>query len=331
MQLIVETGKVKMKNKLFKLVLGSLILVGIAMVFYNREQVEVSLLQHWVEQSGWFAPLIFMLIYALATVLFFPAMILTITGGLLFGPVWGTLINLTGASIGAVLAFLVSRYLAGQWVETKVGGRLQRLKLGVEAEGWRFVALLRLVPLIPFNVLNYALGLTRIPLLSYFLASFIFMLPGAIAYTYLGYAGGQAITGGDDMVTKSLLALSLLALVAFLPGLISRIKRKPMLAVGSLSTEMQQNQMVLLDVRSEKEFIGEQGHIHNAINIPLENLASRLDELNEYLEQPLAIICRTDRRSAKAAQLLGKNGFADVHVVEGGMTAWNQANFPLEL
>ena len=77
----------------------------------------------------------------------------------------------------------------------RLGGRLRRLIDGVEAEGWRFVALMRLVPLVPFNLLNYALGLTRISLSAYVLASAVCMLPGAIAYTWLGYAGRSAAVG----------------------------------------------------------------------------------------------------------------------------------------
>ena len=100
----------------------------------------------------------------------------------------GTVYNLTGATLGAALAFLIARYLASDRVARKTGGRVKQLIDGVENEGWRFVAFVRLVPLFPFNLLNYTLGLTRLRLLPYVIASYLFMLPGAIAYTYLGYA-----------------------------------------------------------------------------------------------------------------------------------------------
>ncbi|WP_338063196.1 TVP38/TMEM64 family protein [endosymbiont of Riftia pachyptila] len=83
---------------------------------------------------------------------------MTLAGGALFGPVLGTFYNLTGATIGAVLAFLIARFFTSNWVEQKTGGHLKRLKEGVENEGWRFVAFVRLVPLFPFNLLNYAVG-----------------------------------------------------------------------------------------------------------------------------------------------------------------------------
>ncbi len=113
-------------------------------------------------------------------------------------------------------------------MEQKTGGRLKQLKEGVEGEGWRFVAFVRLVPLFSFNLLNYGLGLTRIKLSHYIIASYLCMLPGAIAYTYLGYAGREAISGNEGIIQKGLLALALLALVAFLPRLIRRLRQKPM-------------------------------------------------------------------------------------------------------
>jgi rhodanese-related sulfurtransferase len=84
-------------------------------------------------------------------------------------------------------------------------------------------------------------------------------------------------------------------------------------------------------VRSPEDFRGEQGHIHGAYNIPLEDLPARMGELTDRLERPLAIVCRTDRRSAKAALLLTEDGFADVHIVAGGMTRWNAAGFPIQV
>src|ERR1700688_3066746 len=102
---------------------------------------------------------------------------------------------------------------------TRAGERLARLIRGVEEEGWRFVAFVRLVPLFPFNLVNYAFGLTRIRLREYVLASFVCMAPGALAYTYLGYAGREAASGQAGAVRKGLFALTLLTAVALLPRL----------------------------------------------------------------------------------------------------------------
>jgi len=137
--------------------------------------------------------------------------------GALFGPFSGTLWNLSSATVGAAFAFLIARTIGADWVARRAGPRLQRLNDGVAAEGWRFVAFVRLVPLFPFNLLNYALGLTRTSFVSYVLASWVFMLPAAFAYTWLGHAGREASTGGQGLIRKLGIAAALLAAVACLP------------------------------------------------------------------------------------------------------------------
>jgi len=310
------------------LFLGLLVAVTLAIIY--RDQFDAAALEAWVRDAGPVAPLLFILIYALAAVLFLPGSVLTLAGGALFGPVLGTFYNLTGATLGATLAFLIARYLASDWVANKTGGRVKQLINGVEGEGWRFVAFVRLVPLFPFNLLNYALGLTRLRLLHYIIATYIFMLPGAIAYTYLGYAGREAVAGGEGMIQKGLLALALLAVVAFLPRLIGNLRRGPMIDMAEFRQRLDtEKDLLVLDVRTAADFVGEQGHIDGAVNIPVEELQQRMDEIGNYLEQPVAIVCRTDKRSAKAALLLTEEGFADVHVVHGGMTKWIEAGLPV--
>jgi len=106
------------------------------------------------------------------------------------------------------------------------GTRLQRLITGVEAEGWRFVAFVRLVPLFPFNLTNYALGLTRITVKHYVLASLVCMAPGTLAYTWLGHAGREAFAGDATAISHTLIALALVAAIAFLPRLIRRLREQ---------------------------------------------------------------------------------------------------------
>ena len=123
--------------------------------------------------------------------------------------------------------FLVARFLASSWVARKSGERLRKLIDGVEEEGWRFVAFVRLVPLFPFNFLNYALGLTRIQLSHYVLATIVCIVPGGLAYAYLGYAGREAAAGSEQAVKAGLIALGLLAIAAFLPRFIRRVRNRP--------------------------------------------------------------------------------------------------------
>ena len=208
-----------------RILLFLILAAGIGTALVYREQISVAALEQWLGQLGWAAPLVFILCYAVATVFFMPGLLFTIAGGALFGPVFGTLYNLTGATIGATLAFLAARYLASDWATQRAGKRLRQLVEGVENEGWRFVAFVRLVPLFPFNVLNYALGLTRLRLLTYVTTSFVFMAPGGAAYTYLGYAGRELVAGGEGLIRKALLALAVIATVAFGSRIILRFRR----------------------------------------------------------------------------------------------------------
>ncbi len=320
-----------MKNNLWKILLLAVLVAGIALVINYREQLDIAVIQNWIEEAGNAAPLLFMAVYIVGTVFFFPGAILTLLGGALFGPVLGTLYNLTAATIGAMLSFLVARYLASDWVEKKTGGRLKQLMNGVENEGWRFVAFTRLVPLFPFNLLNYGLGLTKIKFSHYSLATYIFMLPGATAYTYLDYIGKEAATGGDGLIQKTMLALALLGLVAFLPRIIGSIRRGDMLSITNLKQRMDAGEdLLLLDVRTAEDYNGEQGHIAGSVLLPLEQLEQRIDEISDYYEKTVVCICRTDRKSAKAAQILAEKGFADVHVAKMGMTDWNKNAYPVE-
>jgi uncharacterized membrane protein YdjX (TVP38/TMEM64 family)/rhodanese-related sulfurtransferase len=329
MPLIAASGKSPAVNKLLLRSLVLLIVVALIVVTaLYRDQMEVEQLEVWIDQAGFMAPLVFMLLYALATVSFFPGSVLTLVGGALFGPVLGTLYNLTGATLGAALAFLIARYVASDWVEKKATGRARSLINGVEAEGWRFVAFVRLVPLFPFNLLNYLLGLTRISFFQYVIASYVFMLPGAIAYTYLGYAGREVASGSEGLIQKGMIALALLAVAAFLPRLVSRLRQHPMVTVEELKAAFQNEAPpLILDVRSAEEFTGEQGHIAQALNIPLDRLGSRIEELGDDPEIPVFIVCRTDRRSDKAARQLAGKGFSQVRVVRGGMTAWHERGY----
>jgi uncharacterized membrane protein YdjX (TVP38/TMEM64 family) len=198
----------------------------IVLAALNRDRFDSEAVLGPIRELGPWGPLLFIVLYVVATVLFLPGSVLTLAAGALFGPLWGPVYALVGATLGAVAAFLLARHLLAHWVRERMGGWLRRVVMGVEAEGWRFVAFARLVPIFPFNALNYALGLTRIPLWSYALTSLICMAPGAVAYAYLGYAGREALAGGESIIQKGLLALGLLALVWFLPRFVRRMRDK---------------------------------------------------------------------------------------------------------
>jgi len=209
-----------------KIVLGLALLILIAGAFVLRERFSVAPLVDWIQSVGPWAPIAYMLVFLIAPVLFLPGAPITIAGGALFGPLWGTIYSVFSATAGAALAFQISRHLAGEWAHRKAGGIVKRLKEGVEKEGWRFVAFTRLVPLFPFNVLNYGYGLTRVKFSHYIVASFFCMIPGATAYSLIGYAGREAVLDGDWPLLKISAALGLMLFLSMLPRLVLRV-RKP--------------------------------------------------------------------------------------------------------
>jgi uncharacterized membrane protein YdjX (TVP38/TMEM64 family) len=146
----------------------------------------------WVNGLGVWGPIVFILGYAVATVFFLPGSLLTLASGAIFGLVEGTIYSLIGATLGASAAFLVARYVARRAIERKIAGnaRFAAIDKAVGREGFKIVALLRLSPVFPFNLLNYALGLTEVRFLPY-LAACAAMLPGTLLYVYYGKALGS--------------------------------------------------------------------------------------------------------------------------------------------
>ncbi len=313
-----------------RLLLAVALAAGLALAYASREHVSQETLQAWLASAGWWAPIAFIAVYALATVLFLPGSVMTLAAGALFGILPGALYSLAGATLGAVLAFLVARHLAGEWVAQRTGGRLKQLIEGVEAEGWRFVAFVRLVPLFPFNVVNYALGLTRIPLGAYALASAVCMLPGALAYAWLGHAGRAALAGDANAIRNGMLALAVAAALMFLPRLVRQFKAGLMITPEMLRALQTQGGIAVIDVREAKDFDGETGHVPGAINLPLGELPARIDELASWRKDGIVLICRTQVRSGQAARLLGKQGFSGLRVVRGGILAWRELGYPTE-
>jgi len=192
----------------------------------------------WVQQLGPAGVVVFIIAYALATVLFLPGWIFTVSAGLIYGIVAGTAIALTGAVIGASLAFLVARYLLRQNIEelTKKNPRFRAIDEAIGKNGWKIVGLLRLSPLIPFNLSNYFYGITAVPFWQYVLVSAVGMLPGTLLYAYLGAIGRAGVSGSASSHNKwqyVLLAIGLIATVA-VTILVSRIAKNALKKSGAV-------------------------------------------------------------------------------------------------
>jgi uncharacterized membrane protein YdjX (TVP38/TMEM64 family) len=195
---------------------------ALAWVFDGADSVDT--LQVHIAGLGIWAPVGFVLLYSIATVAMVPGGFFDLVGGALFGPYLGSLLDLIGGTLGAAFAFLVARYIARDWVESRAGPRVQKVARSVRSEGWQFVAFVRLVPVFPYNIVNYLLGLTRIPFHHYILATVVFMAPSTVAYTWIGHAGGEALAGDTNNIRYALLALGLIALVLMVPRFYKRLR-----------------------------------------------------------------------------------------------------------
>lgn len=211
------------------------LLVGIAVgglgawafVHFDGKALLQSALDEIAELGVW-GPVLFILIYIVATVFLIPGSVLTLGAGAVFGVTKGSVVCSIAATLGATAAFLVGRYLARDWVAKKIAGNetFSSIDKAVADDGWKIVGLTRLSPVFPFTLLNYAFGLTRVSLRDYFLASWIGMMPGTVMYVYLGGLANAGLQSeGRTPAQWALMIVGLLATVA-VTIFVTRIAKK---------------------------------------------------------------------------------------------------------
>jgi uncharacterized membrane protein YdjX (TVP38/TMEM64 family) len=159
----------------------------------------------WIRGLGPLGPLIFIGLYIPSTLVFVPTAILCIGAGAVFGLFAGSVYVSIGATLGATCAFVISRHIANSWVAARLehNQNFKAIDRAVAREGWKIVGLARLSPFFPFNVLNYAFGLTAIPLKDYFFATWAGMMPGVVMYVYLGSLASDVAGIKSDPASKS--------------------------------------------------------------------------------------------------------------------------------
>ena len=218
------------KLKIVLAVAAVILLLAAAKYLHVRELLGEALAR--IAVLGMWGPVIFIVIYILACVLFIPGAILTLGAGFIFGVVKGTIIVSVASTLGAASAFLVGRHLAREWVAKKIeeNEKFKAVDEAVAREGWKIVGLVRLSPIFPFNLLNYSFGLTRVSLRDYFFASWIGMFPGTVMYVYLGSLAGDlaALGAGRQSRTPAEWAMYIVGLLATVAVTVyvTRIARK---------------------------------------------------------------------------------------------------------
>lgn len=232
------TTAVAPKRPIFRTVILAAGAIAVLLVLGRWGGQFVPQFTAWVRDLGAWAPVVFIAGYVVAAVAGIPGSLLTLAAGAIFGLWWGVLYVFVGATLGSSAAFLVSRYVARGLVERRVAGnaRFQSIDRAIAADGRKIVFLLRLSPVFPFTLLNYALGLSRVRFADYVVAS-VGMLPGTMLYVYYGklagdvaaVAGGVAPARGAGYYT--VLGLGLVATIA-VTAVITRAARRALLAAA---------------------------------------------------------------------------------------------------
>lgn len=187
-------------EKIVKIGVGLLLVGGvIAAVLLLPVNRWALLLVEWIHGAGALGAGVYALAYLLATLLLLPGSILTAGAGFAYGPLWGTALVSPVSVLASTVAFVLGRYVARDWIGRRMSGspRFAAIDAAIGESGFKIVFLLRLSPIFPFNLLNYALGLTRVRVRDYILASFIGMLPGTFLYVYLG----SLVTNASELLS----------------------------------------------------------------------------------------------------------------------------------
>jgi len=185
----------------------------------------IQKLKEWINGFGIIAPIVYIGLYIIAALFFLPGLPVTLLAGIAFGPLLGALYANIGATLGASAAFLASRYAARGMVEgwAKRNEQFRKIDEGVKNQGWRMLMITRLVPIFPYNIQNFAYGLTKINLVTFIIVSFICMLPGAAAFTFMAGAIGAGESPTQILMYLSIGAILLVGM-SLIPGYLQKKK-----------------------------------------------------------------------------------------------------------
>ncbi|MCA0985885.1 TVP38/TMEM64 family protein [Guptibacillus algicola] len=198
---------------------GIVMICLVIVVFLLNEHVfnlRPSQLRLWISSFGFYAPLIFLIATIGRPFVLFPTSVLSIAGGLVFGPYVGTVLVVVGGSTGALLFFLAARKLGYNALPQALRRRGEKLEKGLSEQGFSYVLLLRLVPFLHFDLVSYVCGVSNVDKKKYYLATLVGMLPGALALNFLG----------ASFLTNNIKSVVIAAIVLFVLLLITLYIRK---------------------------------------------------------------------------------------------------------
>lgn len=201
-------------KKTISLQIGKWLLIGIAValvIWLSRSvfQVDANSIRNWILSFGLWAPLLYIVLYTVRPLIFFPASVLSIAGGLAFGAWLGTIYTIIGATLGAMLSFYVAKNLGKSLVKKQWSGNAGKIQGQMEKNGFLYVLLFRLIPVINFDLISYLAALAKVRFTSFALATLIGIIPGTFAYNFLG----SSFVSGNPKIISIAVAVSIVLTV----------------------------------------------------------------------------------------------------------------------
>lgn len=210
------------------IVLRSLVIAalasGLIAVVIWRDQIDYQTIKAWAQNHSWWeTALEFIAVHIIAGLFFIPRLFLGLAAGALFGAVWGSVLALVGGTLGAFVGFALVRFVNSDAVKLREAPRIGPWLERAESQGWRFVMMVRLIPVLPHSLVNYVFGLSKISTPAYLLGSALGMVPTAIIYANLGETGRDAVQGNSNYALLAAWGFGLIFVSWLLPKIIARL------------------------------------------------------------------------------------------------------------
>lgn len=201
-----------MRKKSAVLKIIAIIAAIVLLYWFNHSVLKLSPteIRTWILSFGWWAPLLYVVLYTIRPLILFPASLLSLTGGLAFGAFWGTVLTVIGAIAGALLSFAAARILGKSLVRMEWKGNMKKVQQQLEKRGLLYVLLLRLIPLFPFDLISYLCGVSTIRFRSFFIGTLFGIIPGTFAFNFLGSSFAKG--GLQDILIAAGVFLAALAI-----------------------------------------------------------------------------------------------------------------------
>jgi uncharacterized membrane protein YdjX (TVP38/TMEM64 family) len=214
-----------------KLIIGVLVVIGVWWLVkcqcVNLQALTPAVIRDYIQSFGKLAALVYIVAYVLNTVSIFPPVApLSLAAGLAFGAMWGAVFLMAGAIIGTTTTFMISRFFGRSLVEKMFKGRFKNLDDRLQKNGFMTVLFFRIIPLVPYEVLNYATGLSKIKFKDYFFATLLGLIPGVVISAFFGGSLGEIRRFKDIFAPKFLLAVGLMILILAVPAIYHLIKKR---------------------------------------------------------------------------------------------------------